>query len=40
MIVGPLERVGDGAWLVRGGFPRRTMNVYLIEHGGRAIESG
>jgi glyoxylase-like metal-dependent hydrolase (beta-lactamase superfamily II) len=36
MMVGPLERVADGVWLVRGGFPRRTMNVYLIEHGGRA----
>ena len=42
MIVGPLERVADGVWLVRGGFPRRTMNVYLIEHDGRvtAFDSG
>jgi hydroxyacylglutathione hydrolase len=35
MIVGPRERVADGVWLVRGGVPRRTMNAYLIEHGGR-----
>src|SRR5215211_1386639 len=25
------ERVADGVWLVRGGFPKKTMNVYLIE---------
>jgi glyoxylase-like metal-dependent hydrolase (beta-lactamase superfamily II)/predicted ester cyclase len=25
------ERVADGVWIVRGGFPLRTMNVYLIE---------
>jgi hydroxyacylglutathione hydrolase len=25
------ERVAEGVWLVRGGFPLRTMNVYLIE---------
>jgi len=25
------ERVADGVWLVRGGFPLKTMNVYLIE---------
>src|SRR4051794_37743796 len=30
------ERVADGVWVVRGGFPRRSMNVFLIEHGGRA----
>jgi steroid delta-isomerase-like uncharacterized protein len=28
------ERVADGVWLVRGGFPMRTMNVYLIEDEG------
>jgi glyoxylase-like metal-dependent hydrolase (beta-lactamase superfamily II) len=27
------ERIADGVWLVRGGFPIRTMNVYLIEDG-------
>jgi steroid delta-isomerase-like uncharacterized protein len=27
------ERVADGVWLVRGGFPSKTMNVYLIEDG-------
>src|SRR5947209_3505296 len=25
------ERIADGVWVVRGGFPLRTMNVYLIE---------
>jgi glyoxylase-like metal-dependent hydrolase (beta-lactamase superfamily II)/predicted ester cyclase len=27
------ERVADGVWIVRGGFPSKTMNVYLIEDG-------
>jgi hydroxyacylglutathione hydrolase len=27
------ERIADGVWLVRGGFPIKTMNVYLIEEG-------
>lgn len=26
-----LEPVAGGVWLVRGGFPKRTMNVYLLE---------
>ena len=26
--------VADGVWLVRGGFPAKIMNVYLIEDGG------
>ena len=30
----PPERVADGVWLVRGGFPAKTMNVYLIEDEG------
>jgi hydroxyacylglutathione hydrolase len=25
------ERIAEGVWLVRGGFPSRVMNVYLIE---------
>ena len=29
------ERIADGVWLVRGGFPLKTMNVYLIQDGGR-----
>jgi steroid delta-isomerase-like uncharacterized protein len=29
-----LERVADGVWLIRGGFPKKTMNVYLIEDDG------
>jgi glyoxylase-like metal-dependent hydrolase (beta-lactamase superfamily II)/predicted ester cyclase len=27
------DRVADGVWVVRGGFPAKTMNVYLIEDG-------
>lgn len=30
----PPEHVADGVWLVRGGFPAKTMNVYLIEDDG------
>ena len=35
MTAGAPERVADGVWLIRGGFPARTMNVYLIEDEGR-----
>jgi hydroxyacylglutathione hydrolase len=28
------ERVADGVWLIRGGFPMKTMNVYLLEDDG------
>ncbi|HEY5190264.1 MAG TPA: nuclear transport factor 2 family protein [Solirubrobacteraceae bacterium] len=28
-----LEPIAEGVWLVRGGFPLKTMNVYLIEDG-------
>lgn len=31
---GEPERVAEGVWLVRGGFPARTMNVFLIEDEG------
>lgn len=31
---GAPERIADGVWLVRGGFPQRTMNVYLLEDEG------
>ena len=27
-------QVAEGVWIVRGGFPQKTMNVYLIEDGG------
>jgi glyoxylase-like metal-dependent hydrolase (beta-lactamase superfamily II)/predicted ester cyclase len=27
------RRIAEGVWLVRGGFPIKTMNVYLIEDG-------
>jgi hydroxyacylglutathione hydrolase len=30
------ERIADGVWIVRGGFPSKTMNVYLIEDSGGA----
>lgn len=29
-----LERIADGVWVARGGFPSKTMNVYLIEDDG------
>jgi glyoxylase-like metal-dependent hydrolase (beta-lactamase superfamily II)/predicted ester cyclase len=28
---GPAEVVADGVWVIRGGFPLRTMNVYLLQ---------
>jgi steroid delta-isomerase-like uncharacterized protein len=28
------ERIADGVWVIRGGFPLRTMNVYLLEDDG------
>lgn len=28
------ERIADGVWLLRGGFPMKTMNVYLLEDDG------
>ena len=27
------EEVADGVWLIRGGFPGKTMNVYLVRDG-------
>jgi len=30
---GKLEPVADGVWLIRGGFPLKTMNVYLVRDG-------
>ena len=27
------DQVADGVWLVRGGFPGKTMNVYLVQDG-------
>jgi len=30
-----IEWVAEGVWLVRGGFPAKTMNVYLLEDGGQ-----
>jgi glyoxylase-like metal-dependent hydrolase (beta-lactamase superfamily II) len=31
------ERVADGVWVLRGGFPAKTMNVYLISDGDGVI---
>ena len=31
------ERIAEGVWLVRGGFPLKTMNVYLIEDEGGGV---
>jgi glyoxylase-like metal-dependent hydrolase (beta-lactamase superfamily II)/predicted ester cyclase len=28
------ERIADGVWVIRGGFPMKTMNVYMIEDDG------
>jgi glyoxylase-like metal-dependent hydrolase (beta-lactamase superfamily II) len=28
------EQIADGVWIVRGGFPSKTMNVYLLEDEG------
>ncbi|HZV72475.1 MAG TPA: MBL fold metallo-hydrolase [Conexibacter sp.] len=30
---GDPEPIADGVWVVRGGFPRRVMNVYLLRDG-------
>ena len=30
---GDPERIADGVWVVRGGFPRRLMNVYFVRDG-------
>src|SRR4051794_25905859 len=32
-VIGPLEEVADGVWLIRGGFPEKTMNVYFVRDG-------
>ncbi|MDX6713535.1 MAG: hypothetical protein QOH30_93 [Baekduia sp.] len=32
MASGP-EPIADGVWIVRGGFPTKTMNVYLVRDG-------
>ncbi|WCB91976.1 putative metallo-hydrolase YflN [Baekduia alba] len=31
------ESIADGVWVVRGGFPSRTMNVYLVRDGGGVL---
>jgi hydroxyacylglutathione hydrolase len=33
LIAGAPERVADGVWVIRGGLPQRTMNVYFIQDG-------
>lgn len=32
MTSGP-EQIAEGVWIVRGGFPQRTMNIYLVRDG-------
>ena len=36
-LCGDPERIAEGVWLVRGGFPLKTMNVYLIEDAGGGV---
>jgi hydroxyacylglutathione hydrolase len=37
-IAGTREQpIADGVWIVRGGFPARTMNVYLLEEDGGGV---
>ena len=31
------QPIADGVWIVRGGFPARTMNVYLLEEDGGGV---
>jgi glyoxylase-like metal-dependent hydrolase (beta-lactamase superfamily II) len=32
-----MERAADRVWLMRGGFPHRTMNVYFVEEDGGGV---
>src|SRR5215210_6053315 len=34
------ERIAEGVWVVRGGFPVQSMNVYLFEAGIKAMAPG
>jgi steroid delta-isomerase-like uncharacterized protein len=31
------EEIADGVWVVRGGFPSKTMNVFLVRDGGGVL---
>jgi glyoxylase-like metal-dependent hydrolase (beta-lactamase superfamily II) len=33
----PAERIADGVWLLRGGLPGRTMNIFFIEDDGGGV---
>jgi len=33
----PPERIADGVWVLRGGLPRKLMNVYLLEEPGGGV---
>jgi glyoxylase-like metal-dependent hydrolase (beta-lactamase superfamily II)/predicted ester cyclase len=37
LVGGGHEPVADGVWLVRGGFPNKSMNVYLVRDGGGVL---
>jgi hydroxyacylglutathione hydrolase len=32
-----MERIADRVWVMRGGFPHRTMNVYFVEEDGGGV---
>jgi len=32
-----MERAADGVWVMRGGFPHRTMNVYFVAENGGGV---
>lgn len=33
LAAGPVEEIADGVWIIRGGWPMRTMNVYFVRDG-------
>lgn len=37
LAAGRPQRIADGVWLLRGGVPRKVMNVYLLEHDGGVV---
>ncbi|HEY4279349.1 MAG TPA: ester cyclase [Conexibacter sp.] len=37
LMASPPERVAEGVWLVRGGLPRKVMNVYFLEEEGGGV---
>src|SRR5262249_43010730 len=37
MIAAEPERIADGVWVLRGGYPMRSMNVFLLEDDGGVV---